>query len=182
MRHGDGAKRIVTETDEQRSSGVCTKADPDLKQVYLHPGDIYVSRQPANISIILGSCVAVCIYNPRLKFGGATHYLLPSLRAAVGPNSPRYGDFAIKQLLDQMKQAGSKKIELQAHVYGGASVLDSFRASTEVSIGNKNVRLALDMLAEESILIVKRETGGEKGRKITMRTDTGEITRKTIGG
>lgn len=181
MRHGDGAKKIATETDDQRSSGAFPKAEPELRQVYLHPGDIYVSRQPAHISIIVGSCVAVCIYNPHLKFGGATHYLLPSLRGAERPNSPRYGDFAIKQLLDQMKLEGSKRTELLAHVYGGACVLDSFRESLEVSIGNKNVRLALDMLMEESIPIVKRETGGEKGRKITMRTDTGEITRKTIG-
>jgi len=182
MSHCNSAKRIVTESDEQMGIGVFPKAETELKLIFLHPGGLYASREAAKLSIILGSCVAVCMYNPRLKIGGATHYLLPSLRGAAGPNSPRYGDFAIEQLLDQLMKVGSQKTELLAHIYGGASVLDSFRASTEESIGSKNVRLAHDMLREESVPIVKLEAGGEKGRKISMRTDTGEITCKTIGG
>jgi len=48
-------------------------------------------------------------------------------------------------------------------------------------IGKKNVDLALEVLARESIAIERRDTGGEESRKITMRTDTGVISLKLIG-
>ncbi|MGA8870305.1 MAG: chemotaxis protein CheD [Candidatus Acidiferrales bacterium] len=155
------------------------KKEPELQQIYLHPGVLYASPEPANLSIIVGSCVAVCIYDERLSIGGATHYLLPTLEGQGMP-SPRYGDVAIAELLAGLVRAGSKKRNLQAHIYGGACVLRAFRSGTRELISDQNVRLALEILAREGIPVVRQETGGEKGRKITMRTDTGVVSFKVI--
>jgi chemotaxis protein CheD len=155
-------------------------ADAELKQVYLHPGELYASSEPAKLMIILGSCVAVCLYNPRLAIGGATHFLLPTLEGE-GHLSPRYGDVAIERLLQELRLAGSKNKDLHAEVYGGASVLQAFSGGANGSIGEKNVRLAIETLSRESIPVMRRDTGGSKGRKINMRTDTGAITCKLIG-
>lgn len=154
--------------------------ETELKSVFLHPGEMYASVEPANITIILGSCVAVCLFNKRLSVGGATHYLLPTL-GSEGFASPRYGDIAIRRLLQELHQLGSRNIDLRAHVFGGASMLQAFRSGSSELIGNKNVVLALDMLERESIPIEKRDTGGMQSRKITMRTDTGATTLKLIG-
>ncbi len=167
-------------TEYQRGSAVAVKAAPELQQIYLHPGGLYASPEAAHLSIIVGSCVAVCIFNPRLSMGGATHYLLPTLEVQGNP-SPRYGDVAITQLLQGLEQAGSKKKDLEAQVYGGACVLHAFRGGSSELIGHKNVHLALEVLSREKIRIVRQETGGEKGRKITMRTDTGATSFKLIG-
>ena len=167
-------------TEDQRDSTVAVETVPELRQVYLHPGGLYASPEAAHLSIIVGSCVAVCIFNPRLSIGGATHYLLPTLEGQGKP-SPRYGDVAITQLLHGLEQAGSKKKDLEAGVYGGACVLHAFRGGSSELIGYKNVRLALEVLSREKIRIVRQETGGEKGRKITMRTDTGATSFKLIG-
>lgn len=168
------------ESDNQLGSSVAVKAAPELRQTYLHPGSLYASPEPASLSIIVGSCVAVCIFNPRLAIGGATHYLLP-LHDPASKLSARYGDVAIMQLLDGMMQAGSTKKDLRAQVYGGACVVQAFQDSTRVPIGDKNVGIALDMLSREKIAVVHQETGGGKGRKISMRTDTGEISCRLIG-
>ena len=88
---------------------------------------------------------------------------------------------AIAELLDGLVLAGSKKKDLQAHIYGGACVLRAFRSGTRKQIGDQNVRLALEILSRERIPVVRQETGGEKGRKITMRTDTGVVSFKVIG-
>jgi chemotaxis protein CheD len=155
-------------------------AEPALKQIYLHPGELYTSQEPANVMIILGSCVAVCLYNPRFSIGGATHFLLPSLEGQGQP-SPRYGDVAIERLLQELQLAGSKKKDLQAELYGGACVLSAFSGGSREPIGEKNIRLAIETLSREGIPIMRRDTGGAKGRKVTMRTDTGAITCKVIG-
>jgi chemotaxis protein CheD len=154
--------------------------EAELKPVFLHPGEMYASVEPANITIILGSCVAVCLFNERLSVGGATHYLLPTL-GSEGLASPRYGDIAIRRLLQELHQLGSRNKDLRAHVFGGASMLQAFRSGSSELIGDKNVGLALEVLARESIVIEKRDTGGERSRKITMRTDTGATTLKLIG-
>src|SRR5260221_3029283 len=102
----------------RRSSAGLAVAEPELKQVYLHPGELYASPEPANIKIILGSCVAACLYNPRLSIGGATQFLLPPL-AGVGQLSPRYGNVAIERLLQELRLAGSRNKDLHAELYGG---------------------------------------------------------------
>jgi chemotaxis protein CheD len=155
-------------------------SDADVKSVFLHPGEMYASVEPAKITIILGSCVAVCLFNERLSVGGATHYLLPTL-GGEGLPSPRYGDVAIRRLLQELQQLGSRNKDLRAYVFGGASMLQAFRSGSSELIGNKNVELALQALSRESIAIERRDTGGEKSRKITMRTDTGVTSLKLIG-
>jgi chemotaxis protein CheD len=154
--------------------------EAELKSVFLHPGEMYASVEPANITIILGSCVAVCLFNERLSAGGATHYLLPML-GREGLASPRYGDVAIRRLLQELHQLGSRNKDLRAYVFGGASMLQAFRSGSSELIGNKNVELALETLERESIAIEKRDTGGMQSRKITMRTDTGAFSLKLIG-
>jgi len=170
-----------SEGSSRRSSAGLAVAEPELKQVYLHPGELYASPEPANIKIILGSCVAVCLYNPRLSIGGATHFLLPALEGE-GQLSPRYGNVAIERLLQELRLAGSRNKDLHAELYGGACVLSAFSSGSRERIGDQNIRMAVDTLSREAIPIQRRDIGGVKGRKITMRTDTGEITCKLIGG
>ncbi len=174
------AGKIHAELATRTNIAVTRIAESELKQVYLHPGELYASPEPAKLMIILGSCVAVCLYNPRLAIGGATHFLLPTLEGE-GQLSPRYGDVAIERLLQELRLAGSKNKDLHAEVYGGASVLQAFSGGANGSIGEKNVRLAIETLSRESIPVMRRDTGGSKGRKINMRTDTGTITCKLIG-
>jgi chemotaxis protein CheD len=180
MNHLNHAIRASSETVSRTGMVVGGTPETELKQVYLHPGELYGSLEPAKVMIILGSCVAVCLYNSRLSIGGATHFLLPT-QEGEGHLSPRYGDVAIEGLLQELRLAGSKNKDLHAEVYGGASVLQAFSSGANGAIGEKNVRLAVETLSRESIPIVRRDTGGTKGRKINMRTDTGAITCKLIG-
>lgn len=153
---------------------------PPLRQVYLHPGELYASPGAANVKIIVGSCVAMCVFDPRLKIGGATHYLLPT-SGGEGQPSPRYGDVAIATLLQELHKCGSRKQDLQVHLYGGACVLSAFSNGAREPIGEQNIRLANEILSREAIPVLRWDTGGSKGRKITMRTDTGEISCGLIG-
>lgn len=156
--------------------------DLALKDVYLHPGQMYVSKEPVRISMILGSCGGVCVYDRGRSIGGATHYILPKWDGS-GDRSPRYGDLAIAALFEQMRALGSASGQLEARVFGGACILQAFRGpgGTEDHIGSRNIKVAIQAFARLQIAVVARDTGGENGRKVKMRSDTGEVTVSVIG-
>ncbi len=41
------------------------------------PGEFYVSRGGELISTVLGSCISVCIRDPKMGIGGMNHFMLP---------------------------------------------------------------------------------------------------------
>ena len=95
--------------------------DPVLKH-YLYPGDIFVNLSPHSITTVLGSCIAVCMYDYKLKIGGMNHYLLPFWNGE-GLASPRYGNIAIPKLIEKLLSLGSERKNLRAKVFGGGMVL-----------------------------------------------------------
>jgi chemotaxis receptor (MCP) glutamine deamidase CheD len=56
--------------------------------LFLKPGEVCISREPAVVTTILGSCIAVTMFNERLKIGGICHALLPK-----HPPSKRWKEF-----------------------------------------------------------------------------------------
>lgn len=137
--------------------------------VYLHPGQLYVSADPSAVTTILGSCIAVCLWDPVLRVGGTNHYLLPE--CGSGSSSPRFGNVAIRRLVEGMLSLGSQEQHLRAKVFGGACVLDAFVGGSH--LGAKNADLGLRILREEGIPVVAEDVGGRRGRKVVFHTDSG---------
>jgi chemotaxis protein CheD len=163
----------VREDDpESAGAGVClTETPPRVRvPVYLHPGSVYASTQAAAVSTILGSSVGVSLFDPRAGLGGMTHYVLP--RAARNGSSARFGDVAVRQLLERVLVLGADREMLQARVFGGAWMNVGLRENP-AHVGLQNVQLAHDLLAGEGIPVVAAETGGASGRRLVFHTDDG---------
>src|SRR5438105_2495580 len=152
-------------------TGALAKISPH-KEIYLHPGQTHISAEPVQISMILGSCAGVCLYDRRQAIGGATHYMLPQWEGPGVP-STRYGDVALDVLLKQFQAYGSVPNDLEAKVFGGACMFQAFRAEngSEEHIGFRNIQMALQIFSRLGIVIVAKDTGGENGRKIKMQSD-----------
>ena len=146
------------------------------QEVYLHPGQAYIAPEPVQISMILGSCAGVCLYDRRKAIGGATHYMLPRWEGP-GEASTRYGDIALELLLKQFQIHGSSFKDLEAKIFGGACMFEAFRAEdgSDDHIGSRNIKVALHTFSRLGIVIAARDTGGENGRKIKMQSDTGSV-------
>jgi chemotaxis protein CheD len=141
------------------------------RAVYLHPGQVFVSPDPTEVTTVLGSCVAVCVFDPVLRVGGANHYLLPHW-VGNGSSSARFGNVAVRSLIDRMVALGGQKQNLQAKVFGGACTVDAFHDRAD-RLGAKNADLALRTLRQEGIPVVADDVGGRRGRKVIFHTDTG---------
>ncbi len=145
---------------------------------YVAPGQIFVSASPAAVTTILGSCVAVCLWDPRMRIGGMNHFMLPQF-ANAGVASPRFGNVAMDQLLEQMRMAGARLPLLQARVYGGSCMFEQMR-SPGGHLGQKNSALALEFLRKRAIEVVDSALGGSRGRRLTFHTDEGTACLKLI--
>jgi len=166
------------------ASGIAPRDDratrlPDgAKLVYLHAGHLFASNEPAQITTVLGSCVAVCLYDPLSEVGGMNHYMLPN-DIGANCNTPRYANFAISQLIERVVALGAEHRRLQAKLFGGACVLASFQGSGN-DLGTKNIEVARRRLEAEKIPIRAEDLGGNHGRRLVFRTDTGLALTKRV--
>jgi chemotaxis receptor (MCP) glutamine deamidase CheD len=143
--------------------------------IYLMPGQVAVLSEPGEIRTLLGSCVAVALYDPVARVGGLNHFLLPEATdQGPGPQPCRYGDHAMPTLIDGMLRCGALLKHMIAEVYGGAAVVSSLK--TGFPIGEANVELACRALEQRGIRIAARDTGGRRGRKVLLNLPDGRVT------
>lgn len=139
---------------------------------FIHVGEIHIGARPTEISTILGSCIAVCLYDSVQLIGGMNHYLVP-LWNENGLQSPKYGNISIPRLIESMVNIGCDIHNMEAKIFGGANVIDV--SSHDMMIGRKNILIANEILREYKIPITAKDIGGDRGRRIMMRSDTGKI-------
>lgn len=149
----------------------------ELNKYFLLPGGIKVSKNPLEVTTLLGSCVAVCLWDQKLKIGGINHYMMPYWNG-TGLASPKYGNIAIEKLIQSMLYMGSEKENIVAKVFGGAMVLDA--NDNIFHIGERNIEILQRLLPEKGIKIVASSLGGKRGRKLIFNTETGLVKMKYV--
>ena len=150
---------------------------PRIASRFLQPGHLVIAAEPMQVTTILGSCVSVCMFDTTKRIGGINHFMLPFAGGRT-TSSPRFGDVAMNELLNGIRNAGARLPFIQARVFGGASMFHELK--TSASLGEKNVELALDFLARFGINVIEIDTGGNRGRKLLYRTDEGTVCLKSI--
>lgn len=137
-------------------------------------GDYAVnSDEGVVITTVLGSCVAVCLYDPVTMLSGMNHFLLaePLPGHVADPSAlERYGAFAMEQLINGMIKQGANRKSMKAHIYGGASMHGNMS-----DIGRSNARFARNFLDCDQIVVTKEDVGGAFARRVEMRARTGQI-------
>ena len=149
-----------------------------LPKRLLYPADIFVGANPCTVTTVLGSCISVCLYDPVLNHGAINHYILPQWNGQ-DLATMKYGNMAIIRILGELLTMGSKYENIVAKVFGGAEVLA--KTPTSFHIGRRNAQIAFEILKEFKIPVLFSDIGGNKGRKISFNTATGEVELEYIG-
>lgn len=142
----------------------------DKKIVTIYSGNYYVSNDPeVVIFTLLGSCVAVCLFDSQKGIGGMNHFMLPQQSPyANKSNDSKPGWFGLDSLdlmIDEILKNGGSLSNLQAKIFGGAQVIENLDlASTNVSTAN--ISFTLNYLKEKKIPVIAEDVGGYSGRKI----------------
>ena len=139
----------------------------------VQPGAWWVDTEKP-LSTLLGSCVAVCLFDPALKIGGINHFMLPEMgRSKYGDvDSLLSGNFAMEALLNALTGRGARKARLQAKAFGGGTIIDSDASAP--NIGMRNASFAKEWLQREGIPLLSSDFLRPWSRKIIFPPCNGE--------
>ncbi len=157
--------------------------DKNLRPISI--SEMVVSVDPNDVLVIygLGSCVAVCLYDPVVGAGGMLHALLPtSVRQnSIGLNRAKFVDQGISLLIDSLVDLGAKPKRLIAKLSGGARIVVTTPSFNEsFYIGRRNVKMAESTLQAAGVKVTARAIGGSVGRTIKFYIADGRVTIRTL--
>lgn len=139
------------------------------------PGEYYVSNENLVIMTVLGSCIAACLWDSRMRIGGMNHFMLPDGDSM--DISGRYGSYAMELLINEMLKLGARRETLQAKIFGGAQVMHSF---TTMNVGERNTQFVVNYLHTERIPVVSEDVLDIYPRKVCFFPVTGKAMVKRL--
>jgi chemotaxis protein CheD len=140
----------------------------------IHPG-AWAIEPERPLSTLLGSCVAVCLFDPQSRVGGLNHFMLPTIRRGSNDDvdSLLSGSYAMEALLNALLQRGAKKVRLQAKAFGGGTIINT--SGPLMSIGVRNAEFTKEWLGREGIPLLASDFLGPWSRKVLFLPATGDV-------
>lgn len=130
------------------------------------------------ITIGLGSCIGIALYDNTKGIAGLAHIMLPFSSDFKDSSSPeKFADTCIRLLIKEMEHLGANKIRMRAKIAGGANMF-AMRGET---IGDKNAKAVILTLHELKIPILAQDLGGNCGRTFSIHASNGDVYVKKIG-
>ncbi len=159
-------------TNLSSNHAVTADLEPDDPKASIIIGEVLSSAEPMWITTLLGSCVAVCLYDDRAKVGGMNHFMLPvpSDKSMINAS---YGLHSMELLINSVMSAGGDRRRLKAKLFGGSSVVRT--SARHARIGSSNVEFAEKVLENEHIPIVASFTERDSGMHIKFHTHTNKV-------
>ena len=143
-------------------------------KVFLEPGDLYFGSAPLQISTLLGSCVSITLWHPRLHLGGMCHYVLASRQNRQGlPPDGRFGSEAFARLLEHIREHACRPADFQAKLFGGGVMFTG--PGPQPDIGSGNIEQGRQLLQQAGIPLISEHVGGNGRRKLTFDLESGHV-------
>ena len=145
--------------------------------------DYKVANSPHRlITLGLGSCVGVALYDSVTKVGGLLHIMLPDSTQFNNVTKPaKFADTGIPLMIDHIKRQGGNPNRLTAKLVGGAQMFSGLDEKFVLNIGQRNAQMVREILNKIGIRVLAEELGGNRGRTMIFDTSTGQVTIRTIG-
>ena len=146
--------------------------------VKVNISDVKVSRNPTDVLVTyaLGSCIGLCLYDPRACIGGMLHCLLPD--AKENPEKARrnpftYANSGMNLLLEKLLSIGATKRRIQVTIAGGAQRL--LTETDAFNIGKRNYLAVRKGLWKSGLFIKAEDVGGSSPRTMYMHMADGSV-------
>jgi chemotaxis protein CheD len=155
-----------------------------MSQVVIGVSDYKVSRNADDVltTYALGSCIAVIVYDPRVKVGGMLHFMLADSsidRKKAAKNPAMFADTGIPLLFKSCYKLGAEKRHMTVKVVGGASILNDAQF---FRIGQKNVTAVRKIFWKNNVLISAEDTGANYNRTVELSMADGRVIVRNAGG
>lgn len=149
-----------------------TQPRPKMARLTVMQGQVRVSDSArVELTTVLGSCIATCLFDAQAGVGGMNHFLLgePQASQASAAVDEHYGVYLMEVLINEMLAYGATRSGLRARIYGGANM-----HSGMARIGTANAQFAKVFLERERIALVHADLGGVHARRVDFRPASGQ--------
>ena len=148
----------------------------ESREVRVHVAQLVAATAGTLVTIGLGSCVAIALYDAEARVAGLSHVLLPSETMSRDRSNPaKFPRTAIPLLMDEMCQRGARPERIRAKIVGGASMFGNLLPNGGINIGERNIAAVRAALVALSVPIVAEDVGSDYGRSVYFRVDDGRL-------
>ena len=150
--------------------------NPAAIDIFLQPGEVYFGDRGTRIRTVLGSCVSITFWHPRLLLGGMCPYMLPGRDGgAAGQRDGRYADEALDLLIEEMRAAGTQPRDYQAKIFGGGRMFSFAAGRGVLDIGNRNIEVGRLLLRRHVLEPASEHLAGIGHRSIVFDVASGDV-------
>ena len=144
--------------------------------------DMKMARQNGMlITYALGSCIGICLYDPKIQLAALVHIMLP-LNMETGRKTPlKYADTGITETLRQMEAQGGARSRIVAKIAGGAKMFEVAGGGSLGNIGQRNIESTHMILRREGIRLLREDVGGAVARTLLFDAATGQACVRSYG-
>ena len=135
----------------------------------------------ALITYALGSCIGVCLYEPRIRLAALVHIMLPLNMETNRKNPLKYADTGIRETLRKMEEQGAMRSQIVAKIAGGAKMFDVPGSGNLGNIGQRNIESAHLVLRKEGIRLLREDVGGNVARTLLFDAQNGQAVVRSFG-
>ena len=150
----------------------------DVRRRVVGIGELAVSDGADEIIVThgLGSCVAVCIFDPVVRVAAMLHFMLPESRINVDrarQQPAAFADTGIPMLFQTAYRYGLEKRRAIVKLVGGAEVTASVDMAFRT--GQRNVLAAKQVLWRNGVLVKAEDIGGNMARTVHLGAQDGRV-------
>jgi chemotaxis protein CheD len=156
-------------------------------EIFLQPGDFYFGDRDTRIRTLLGSCVSITMWHPRLHVGGMCHFMLPERgpRARSDGLDGRYAEDAIALFQRELRALRVRAEEFQVKLFGGGRMFRPHARSVAhaamLDVGQRNVDAARGLLHHHGFRVKAAHVAGEGHRNLIFDVGSGEVWMRHVG-
>lgn len=155
----------------------------NVDDIHVGIGEFKVSRNPARlVTLGLGSCVGIGMWDPITRIGGLLHIMLPNSKEfSKLSKKEKYADLGIPLMLKELLNLGAGRSRITAKLVGGAQMFSGLDKKQLFNIGERNIQACRKILRELNISIIAEDVGGNRGRTMYLDVQNGQVLIKTLG-
>ena len=133
------------------------------------------------VTVGLGSCIAIMLYDAEAKVGGMAHVLLPTPALSRKDSNPaKFPQTAVPRLIELMVADGAKPQRITARLAGGASMFSALAPPGTIQMGERNLVAARQVLNSHGVPLIAEAVGGDFGRTVRLRVCDGRVEVSTV--
>ena len=152
-------------------------------KIVVNVSDAKISNDPDDTIVThsLGSCIAVCLYDNRIRSGGMLHFQLPHSKGQQERAMEKpfmFADTGMEILINNLLSLGANRRRMQVKIAGGAAIDN---APNGFDIGKRNHLSIRKILWKNGMFIDAEDIGGCSPRNMYMNIASGAVTVRSNG-